>query len=195
MHGQLADALARTGARVFPLDSTSLASTFSGLEALGTEVGIGPAMQAAVARTRAELAELRIATPMPTLALFGAPGSFFVLTDKTWLGDLLATQGFVNVAPAGTTGGRFPGFAPLNDEVILSLSPELVLIVAHGNPEGVLAAFQRELETRPALKAVRASATRGVHALDPVLFSANPGLDLPRAARALRDLAQSPASP
>lgn len=194
MHGQLVEALGRAGARAFPIDSTSLDSTFGGLEALGAAVGIGPALAADVTRTRAELAELRIATPLPTLALFGAPGSFFVLTEKTWLGDLLRAQGFANVAPAGAPGGRFPGFAPLNDEVVMGLSPELVLLVAHGNPEAVLGAFQRELETRPSLRSVHASAKRGVHTLDPALFSANPGLDMPRAARALRELSQSPAS-
>jgi iron complex transport system substrate-binding protein len=194
MHGSLVEALGRTGARVFPLDSTSIDATFAGLEALGTELGIGPEIQADVTRTRAQLAELRVAQPVPTLVLFGAPGSFFVVTDKTWIGDLLLTEGFHNVAPAGATGGRFPGFAPLTDEVLIGLSPELVLLVAHGNPEGVRAAFERDLETRPAMQSVRKSATRGVHALDPTLFSANPGLELPRAARALRDLAQPPAA-
>lgn len=195
MHGPLAEALGRTGARVFPIDSTSLDTTFSGLESLGVAVGVGPALQADVARTRAELEALRVTTPLPTLALFGAPGSFFVITDKTWLGDLLRAQGFANVAPPGTTGGRFPGFAPLNDEVIAGLSPELVLLVAHGNPQGVLEAFQRELDTRPSLRSVRTSAKRGVHALDPTLFSANPGLGLPRAARVLRELSETPVQP
>jgi len=194
LHGNLAEALGRTGARVVPLDSTSIDATFAGLESLGTEVGVGPEIAADVARTRAQLAELRIGEPMPTLVLFGAPGSFFVVTDKTWIGDLLRTEGFTNVAPAGSTGGRFPGFAPLTDEVLIGLSPELVLLVAHGNPEGVREAFQRDLETRPAMQSVRKSASRGVHALDPALFSSNPGLDLPRAARALRELAQTPAA-
>ena len=194
MHGSLAEALGRTGARVVPLDSTSLDATFAGLESLGADVGVGPEIKSDVAGVRAQLAELRIAEPLPTLVLFGAPGSFFVLTDQTWIGDLLKAEGFANVVPTGGGGGRFPGFAPLTDEVLIGLQPQLVLLVAHGNPDGVRAAFERDLETRPAMQAMRKSATRGVHVLDPALFSANPGLELPRAARALRDLAQPAAA-
>jgi iron complex transport system substrate-binding protein len=79
---------------------------------------------------------------------------------------------------------------PLTDEALVGLQPELVLLVVHGNPDGVRAAFERDLATRPALPSVHESATRGVHVLDPALFSANPGLAMPRAARALRELAQ-----
>ncbi len=194
MHGNLAEALGRTGARVVALDSTSLESTFAGLESLGADVGVGAEMKSDVAAVRAQLAELRIGEPLPTLVLFGAPGSFFVLTDATWIGDLLKAEGFANVVPKGGGGGRFPGFAPLTDEVLIGLRPRLVLLVAHGNPDGVRAAFERDLETRPAMSAMRKSATRGVHVLDSGLFSANPGLELPRAARALRVLAQPAAA-
>jgi len=194
MHASLAEAIGRTGARAMPLDSTSLDATFAGLEQLGGEVGVGPEIAADVAAVRAQLAELRIAEALPTLALFGAPGSFFVITERAWLGDLLRAEGFRNVAPPGPGGGRFPGFAPLTDEALIGLEPALVLLVVHGNPDGVRAAFERDLATRPALRSVRDSAKRGVHVLDPALFSANPGLDLPRAARALRELAQPAAA-
>jgi iron complex transport system substrate-binding protein len=195
MHGRFAEAIARAGAEPVPLDSSSVAATFSGLVALGAKLGLGAELEADVARAQAALAEQKLAQPVRVLALFGAPGSFFVVTERAWIGDLLKRQGFANVAPAGLAEGRFPGFAPLNDEVLLSLQPELVLLIAHGNPEGVRAAFERELETRPAWAAVRGSAKLGVHALDPALFSSNPGLDLPRAAAVLRALTETPLAP
>ncbi len=195
MHAQMRESLERSGAKVLPIDSASVASTFAGLTELGGAVGLQKELEADVADARAQLAAQTLAKPEPTLALFGAPGSFFVVTERTWLGDLMREVGLTNVAPAGLQSGRFPGFAPLNDEVLATLSPELVLLVAHGNPQAVQQAFERELAERPVWKSVRESAARGVHALDPTLFSSNPGLGLPRAARALRAIADSPPKP
>jgi iron complex transport system substrate-binding protein len=195
MHAQMRESLERSGADVLTIDSTSIDSTFRGLSDLGAAVGVKNELEADVADARAQLAAQRLAKPEPTLALFGAPGSFFVVTERTWLGDLMRQIGLTNVAPTGLESGRFPGFAPLNDEVLATLSPELVLLVAHGNPRAVQEAFERELAERPVWKSVRESAARGVHALDPALFSSNPGLDLPRAAKALRAIADTPPKP
>src|SRR5262245_496155 len=189
------EALGRSGARVLAIDSTSVDSTFAGLVEVGAAVGLRPELEADTARARAEIAASAVATPVPTLTLFGAPGGFFVVTERTWIGDVMNRVGLRNTAPAGLESGRFPGLAPVNDEVLATLSPQLVLLIAHGDPEGVRAAFQREMSERPVWKSVRDSAARGVHALDPTLFSANPGLGLPRAAQALRALAESPPKP
>ena len=181
-------------AEVMLIDSASVDGMLEGFEALGARAGDGAraAMAERVARVRADLEGLRIARSVPVLVLFGTPGSFLVMTDRTWLGGLLEAQGFENVA--GRAGGqeRVPGFAAISHERMVVMRPELVLLVAHGDPRAIQAALDERLDDGGTWQAIGKSATRGVHVLDPRLFSANPGLDLPRAARVLRELATGP---
>jgi hypothetical protein len=84
-----------------------------------------------------------------------------------------------------------PGYVPLSDEVLAGLRPELLLLLSHGDPTRVQAEFARRLEGGP-WAGLRASAKRGVHVLDPVLFQSNPGLDVVAAARSLVAIAERP---
>jgi iron complex transport system substrate-binding protein len=192
LHAAQAEKLAASGAEVMLLDSSSVDATFAGLEELGKRVGAGEAMAAQTADARKRLAALALGSPLETLALFGAPGSFMVLTDRTWQGDLLGQLGFSDVA--GTVQGdeRFPGMVALGDEQLARLRPELVLLVAHGDPAAIEAAFEKRIAEGGPWRGVGAAATRGVHVLDARLFAANPGLALPRAAEALVALAAPP---
>jgi iron complex transport system substrate-binding protein len=191
LHAALRERLALGAAEVMLLEADSVEGTFDALLALGRRVGAEAEMERSVASTRRELEGLALARPVATLALFGAPGSFFAVTRRAWLGDLLARLHFeLAVADAGDRS-RFPGLVPLADERLATLDPELVLIVAHGDP----VALRRELERRIAeggpWRALGA-ASGGVHVLDPALFATNPGLGLPRAARDLVRLVSGP---
>lgn len=195
LHAAQADALAVGGAEVLLLDTRSIDATLAGLETVGDRVGAGEAMRRETAAVRARLAELALAEPLPTLAVFGAPGSFLVVTGRTWLGDLLARLAFANVGDVPGGDERFPGLLALSDERLASLRPSLVLLVAHGDPNAIEAAFaQRTAEGGP-WSGLRAEADRGVHALDPALFTANPGLDVARAAEALVAMARDGSAP
>src|SRR5690606_8071544 len=102
---------------------------------------------------------------------------------------------FANVGDVPGGDERFPGLLALSDERLASLRPSLVLLVAHGDPNAIEAAFaQRTAEGGP-WSGLRAEADRGVHALDPALFTANPGLDVARAAEALVAMARDGSAP
>jgi iron complex transport system substrate-binding protein len=131
---------------------------------------------------------MKLAAPVPTLALFATPGAFLAVTDATWIGDLMTQLGLASVAPSAPHAGAMPGYVPLSDEVLATLRPELLLLLSHGDPVRVQAEFSRRLERGP-WQGLRTSAKRGVHVLDPVLFQANPGLGIVEAARALSALA------
>jgi len=193
IHGPLASRLAVGGARVVLLDTNSIDATFAGLDEVGRLAGVGDAMAAKTRATRASLGELALARPVPVLVVFGAPGSFLVVTQRTWIGDLLATLGFSNVGDVEGGNERFPGLVALGDERIAALRPELVLLVAHGDPKALGEALAQRLAAGGPWGSLGAAATRGVHALDPRLFSANPGLALPAAAGELVGLAGAPA--
>jgi iron complex transport system substrate-binding protein len=194
IHAALAKRLGVGGAEVLLLDTSSIEATFAGLEEVGRRVGAADAMAAATASARARVAALALREPVPVLVLFGAPGSFLVVTGRSWLGDLLAKLDFANVGATGVGDERFPGLLALGDESLASLRPELVLLVAHGDPTALRAGLLERLSDGGPWSALRRSARRGVHVLDPGLFAANPGLAMPRAAAALVDLSSAPAA-
>lgn len=195
LHAAQATSLAIGGAEVLLLDTRSIDATLAGLEEVGERVGAAEAMRRETAAVRARLAELALAEPLPTLAVFGTPASFLVVTERTWLGDLLGRLSFRNVGDVPGGDERFPGLVALSDETLAGLRPALVLLVAHGDPKAIEAAFLQRTAPGGPWSGLRADAARGVHALDPELFTANPGLDLARAAEALVALARAPAAP
>jgi iron complex transport system substrate-binding protein len=189
IHGPLKDKLAGIAKNVVLVRGDSVESTLAGLLDVGRQVGAGDRMTALVEATRKDLAALAVTSATPTLVVFGVPGSFLVVSSASWIGDLVGRLGLDNVAARATGVERHPGYVQLGDETLATLRPELVLLVAHGDPVAVREALLQRLGPGGPLAAVGAAATRGVHVLPPPLFTANPGLDLPRAAQALRDLA------
>lgn len=193
LHGPQAAQLAIDGAEVLLLDTRSIDATLAGLEQVGVKVGAADAMRRETAAVRARLIELALARPLATLAVFGTPGSFLVFTERTWLGDLLERLAFANVGDVPGGSERFPGLVSLSDEALAGLRPELVLLVAHGDPRAIEASFVQRTAAGGPWSGLREDADRGVHALDPGLFAANPGLDLARAAEELVAMAIGPA--
>jgi iron complex transport system substrate-binding protein len=190
LHGALRSKLEGVGAEVMMLDGGSVASTLDGLVQVGRRVGAEREMAAAVAATKGAIRQLALRRPVRVLALFGAPGSFMVVTRQTWLGDLLGELRFRDVAAGVGASRSFPGYAEVNDEVLASWRPDLVLLVSHGAPEEVDRAFRQRI-AGPGPWHGLAAARLGIHVLDPELFAANPGLRLDEAARRLVALAGS----
>jgi iron complex transport system substrate-binding protein len=191
LHAAQAERLAVGGAEVLLLDTRSVAATLDGLDDIGTRLGAGDGMGRETDAVRSRIAALASPEPVSTLALFGAPGTFLVLTERTWLGDLMARLGLRNLGDAAGGDERFPGLVALSDETLATLQPELVLLVTHGDPAAIEAAFAERTARGGAWQSLQRSATRGVHVLDPRLFTANPGLGLAQAADALRALADT----
>jgi iron complex transport system substrate-binding protein len=184
LHGALSDALARSGARVLLVSGDSVDGTLDGLAEVGRAAGVEAAMAGLLAETRRLLAAVPRPERLAVLPLFGSPGSSFAITRGTWLGDLLARLGFVNLAGGLGGGETVPGYVPLADEWLATQSPDLVVFVAHGDPTGVVEGFRRRRWGGGG--ALPAAA---LQVLDPDLFGANPGLRLPAAARRLVELA------
>lgn len=193
MHATMTGALSRGGARVVLIDTGSVDGTFAGLLEVGQQVGAGDEMSRAVAEARAGIAAEALKAPVVTLPLFGAPGSFLVVTQRTWLGDMLDELGFSNVASSAAGKESYPGYVTLSDELVAGYRPELVLVVAHGDPAAIRAAFLRRAEEDGPWQSLR-DARLGVHVLDPALFAANPGLGMSAAARSLHKLAEPAAA-
>lgn len=188
LHAALAPKIKPLGIELLLVEAQSVDSTFSELARIGERLGAQDDMRAAVERAQAELAGHALPEPVRVLALFGTPARFFAVTDRTWLGDLLGTMNFENVSGTQQGDERFPGLVALSDEALATMRPEVVLLVAHGDPTAVQRALERRMAGGGPWRSIRDSAGGNVHVLEARLFSANPGLGIPQAARHLAAL-------
>lgn len=185
MHARLAENVKPLGAELLLLDSSSVDATYDGLARLATRVGVAPEMQREIDASRAALTQLALAEPLPTLPLFGTAARWLVVTERSWLGALLGELRFASVTNTAGGAERIPGYAEISDEQIATTRPSLVLVVTHGDPTAIRATLDAKIGPQGAWGGVAGSAVDGVHVLDPGLFTVNPGLALPDAARAL----------
>lgn len=191
LHQPLVPKMKTVAGEVLLVDGGSVGSTLAGIESVGRQSGAAAAVAQRVAETRGELSHRKLARPVPTLVLFGAPGSFLAVTPRTWLGDLLGQLGFRNVVTESLAASpaAYPGYVELSDELLATLRPELILVVAHGDPAEVERGFRRRIADGGAWAGL-GRARHGLKVLDPALFSANPGLRMDEAARRLTGLVQ-----
>jgi iron complex transport system substrate-binding protein len=190
-HGAIEEKLARSGARVILVEAASVDATLDGLIAVAAAAGVEAQMQRLVSEVREALPRLHLDRAASVLPLFGAPGSFMAITERTWLGDLLAELGFEILPPDLTGRESYPGYVEVSEEVLALVRPELVLLVTHGSPHAVAESFGRESSKGGPW----ARLAERVRVLDPALFARNPGLEMGRAAEELvrlLDEAQGP---
>jgi iron complex transport system substrate-binding protein len=180
-HAAIAEKLAQSGGKVVLVEASSVEATLEGLIAVARAAGVEAQMEARVAEVRRALPALRLARPASVLPLFGAPGSFMAITERTWLGDLLEELGF-EILPRDLKGREsYPGYVEVSEEVLALARPELVLLVTHGSPDAVANSFSREASKGGPWARLADRA----HFLDPSLFARNPGLEMGRAAAEL----------
>ncbi len=184
LHALLRPRLEAMGAEVLMVRAESVAATFEGLRAVARRAGAESLLESRIAAVEKRLAALSTDGHQSVLPLFGAPGSFLLITPRTWLGDLLARLG---VPSERTSGGKetMPGYVQLADEVLAASYPDHVLLLAHGSPAVVAKAFG-ETWARFGHGEVP------VHVLDPHLFATNPGLRMAEAAEVVVALLAEP---
>lgn len=191
IHARLTPQIEKLGVKVLLLGTDSVAETLASLDSLSAAIGRPAPLEARIADVRARIGALAGRSDASVVALFGAPGSFYVMTERAWLGDLARHVGLdLAIAPSGDE--RFPGLVAVSDEAMATAHPDLVLLVAHGDPSRIRADLERRTAEGGAWSGL-AGARLGIHVLDPGLFSANPGLEIVKAAEAL--VALAPAGP
>ena len=158
IHARLVPRFERLGIEVLLVDAAGVDATFSELARVAARVGAEAEVGQAIARARAELRATALAAPTRTLALFGTPGSFFAVTERTWLGDLLAQLNFENVGGQQRGDERFSGLVALSDEALVTMTPQLVLLVAHGDPRAIQGALEQRVAKGGAWRSIRESA-------------------------------------
>ncbi|MBY0401186.1 helical backbone metal receptor, partial [Myxococcota bacterium] len=146
IHARLAPQLEKLGARLLLLETDSVAETLASLTSLSQALGGSKALDDQIEGVRSRIAQLEGKVDASVVALFGAPGSFFLMTERAWLGDLARYVG-LELAISETGKERFPGLVAVSDEAIAMAHPDLVLLVAHGDPNRIKADLERRTAT------------------------------------------------
>ncbi len=186
MHAALAPRLEDVAA-VLRIDGSSVDGTFESLRRIGQAVRADDEMRARIDEARQSLERQRMPEPVATLALFGTPSSLLAITSRTWLGDLLGEMNLDNLAADLSGRETVPGYVLVSDEVLATMRPELIVVVAHGDPVSVRAALDARLGEGGAWRSLADGAR--IHVLEAERFAANPGLGMVDVARHLNELA------
>lgn len=123
---------------------------------------------------KAELAEKSTST-VPSLIVYGAPGTFMAALPSSLAGDILTLAGGTNIAADYPQLASYPQYASLDMERIVKSNPEAIFIMTHADPEDVRASFIKEMESSDAWSSVEAVKNGRIEVLPAELFGSNPG--------------------
>ncbi|WP_301107888.1 ABC transporter substrate-binding protein [Sporosarcina sp.] len=127
------------------------------------------------------------AEAVKTLLVYGAPGTYMVALPNSLSGNLLELAGGENIASDFPNEEKYPQYASLSVEKIIERNPEMVMLITHGEPEAVKAAFEGEMLKNPAWKSLDAVKAGNVIVLPSHLFGTNPGTKVVEALNVMKD--------
>lgn len=110
------------------------------------------------------------------LLVYGAPGTYLAALPNSLSGDLLEKAGGENIAASFPETDNYPQYANISSEKIIEKNPELIMLITHGDPEGVKQAFAEEMNENPTWNNLDAVKNDRVVILPADLFGSNPGL-------------------
>lgn len=125
--------------------------------------------------------------PVKTLLVYGAPGTYLAALPNSLTGDLLEKAGGENIASDFPQEENYPQYASLSVEKIIERNPKVVMLITHGDPEGVKAAFESEMEKNAAWKNLDAVKNGNVFILPSHLFGSNPGTKVVEALEVMKE--------
>lgn len=145
--------------------------------ALGKEFDREAQAQKLVASFDAKLAALKEQTAHKTkpkvLAVLGVPGSYLVATEHSYIGSLIEAAGGENAIQ-----GPSEEYLASNMEYLQQSKPDIILRMAHGMPDEVMAMFDKEFKTNTVWKHFDAVKQGRVYDLEEPLFQTTANLQL-----------------
>ena len=145
--------------------------------ALGKEFDREAQAQKLVASFDAKLAALKEQTAHKTkpkvLAVLGVPGSYLVATEHSYIGSLIEAAGGENAIQ-----GPSEEYLASNTEYLQQSKPDIILRMAHGMPDEVMAMFDKEFKTNTVWKHFDAVKQGRVYDLEEPLFQTTANLQV-----------------
>ncbi len=187
---QFAANLEAQGTKVVYTQANSVEDILQTIEMFGMMLGKSDEAQKVIAGLNEQLDALAGAESengVKTLLVYGAPGSYLVALPSSLSGDLLERAGGENIASDFPQEEKYPQYASLSTEKIIERNPEAVMLITHGDPEGVKKAFEGEMDKNPAWKNLDAVKNGKVTVLPSHLFGTNPGTKVADALQVMND--------
>ncbi|EQB9249201.1 heme ABC transporter substrate-binding protein IsdE, partial [Listeria monocytogenes] len=164
------------------LDFTSIDSMQAEIEKLGTEFNrkeeaskLNRDLTSEIDKVKSNVAKKKKPT---VLILMGVPGSYLVVTENAYIGNLVKRAGGENVI----TNQKVEYLAS-NTEYLQNANPDIILRAAHGMPAEVVKMFDEEFKTNDIWKHFDAVKNNRVYDLDENLFGMTASLNAPEALR------------
>ncbi|AIF43074.1 ABC transporter substrate-binding protein [Virgibacillus sp. SK37] len=122
-----------------------------------------------------------------TLLVYGAPGTYLAALPSSLSGDLLEIAGGENIAADFPKEEKYPQYASISPEKIVERNPQQIMLITHGDPEGVKKAFQEEMNKNATWKNLDAVKNDQVIVLPSHLFGSNPGVKVAEALQTMQE--------
>lgn len=111
--------------------------------------------------------------------LFGSSESYMLATDLSYVGDLLNTIGVDNITDEiDSVNAAYLNFSL---EQVVTLNPDYILRLSHGDVEATKKAFEEEFASNPAWTSLDAVENGRVYDLDPTIFGVTANLNVTEA--------------
>ncbi|EAD2558118.1 heme ABC transporter substrate-binding protein IsdE [Listeria monocytogenes] len=166
------------------LDFTSIASMQTEIKNLGAKFDrieeatkLNKDLTSDIDQVKSNVAKKKKPT---VLILMGVPGSYLVVTEHAYIGDLVKLAGGENVIK-----DQKVEYLASNTEYLQSANPDIILRAAHGMPAEVVKMFDKEFKTNDIWKHFDAVKNNRVYDLDENLFGMTASLN---ASEALQEM-------
>ncbi|SFT26645.1 helical backbone metal receptor [Paenibacillus sp. BC26] len=123
-------------------------------------------------------------TQPKVMFLFGSAESFMLMNESTYAGSMAKKLGASNVVSDVLKSQET--YVPLDMESVVTANPDVILLVAHGDPEAAKKAFEDDVKKNGAWEKLNAFKNNRVEALDYNLFGIT---SITKAASAYQELA------
>ncbi|CUL22812.1 TPA_asm: heme ABC transporter substrate-binding protein IsdE [Listeria monocytogenes] len=169
------------------LDFTSIASMQTEIKNLGAKFDrieeatkLNKDLTSDIDQVKSNVAKKKKPT---VLILMGVPGSYLVVTEHAYIGDLVKFAGGENVIK-----DQKVEYLASNTEYLQSANPDIILRAAHGMPAEVVKMFDEEFKTNDIWKHFDAVKNNRVYDLDENLFGMTASLNAPEALKEMEKM-------
>ncbi|EBF5189568.1 heme ABC transporter substrate-binding protein IsdE [Listeria monocytogenes] len=169
------------------LDFTSIASMQTEIKNLGAKFDrieeatkLNKDLTSDIGQVKSNVAKKKKPT---VLILMGVPGSYLVVTEHAYIGDLVKLAGGENVIK-----DQKVEYLASNTEYLQSANPDIILRAAHGMPAEVVKMFDEEFKTNDIWKHFDAVKNNRVYDLDENLFGMTASLNAPEALKEMEKM-------
>ncbi|EJB1154560.1 heme ABC transporter substrate-binding protein IsdE [Listeria monocytogenes] len=169
------------------LDFTSIASMQTEIKNLGDKFNrieeatkLNKDLTSDIDQVKSNVAKKKKPT---VLILMGVPGSYLVVTEHAYIGDLVKLAGGENVIK-----DQKVEYLASNTEYLQSANPDIILRAAHGMPAEVVKMFDEEFKTNDIWKHFDAVKNNRVYDLDENLFGMTASLNAPEALKEMEKM-------